>query len=374
MGGGDAIGLGAVNGGLKMYVGYPMTPASSALHFLAAHAKDYGVFVKIPEDEISAICTAIGGNYAGVRAMTGSSGGGFSLMVEAVGLSGMLEVPLVIYEAQRAGPSTGLPTKTEQGDLNLVLGASQGDFLRIVLAPGNVKECFELTREAMNLAQKFQTPVFVMSDLYLAEHYESVDDLDFTFKLDDGLRPKDGQQDYKRYEFTKSGISPRAYPGQPGLMHNEDSDEHGETGDVVSDAVTDPKARIDIMEKRMRKFATYIGEMPPTKTYRYDDAEYAIVQWGSTRGAVEEAIDILRERGIRAGAVEVNRVFPLNPDVAGLLKGKKKIIVVEGNYTGQFNRLLRSELRVETSLVNKFDGEAFYPGALADELEVEIKR
>ncbi|EQD51688.1 pyruvate ferredoxin oxidoreductase, alpha subunit, partial [mine drainage metagenome] len=154
LGGGEAIGLGAVNGGLKMYIGYPMTPASSALHYISSHAKDFNLFVKVPEDEISAINMAIGANYAGLRAMTGSSGGGFSLMVEALGMAGMLEIPLVVYEAQRSGPSTGLPTKTEQGDLNLVLGASQGDFPRIVLAPRNVYDTFLLTREAMNLAEK----------------------------------------------------------------------------------------------------------------------------------------------------------------------------------------------------------------------------
>lgn len=372
--GGEAIGLGAVNGGLKMYVGYPMTPASSALHYLASHAREFGIFVKIPEDEISAINMAIGGNYAGVRAMTGSSGGGFSLMVEALGLAGMVEVPLVVYESQRAGPSTGLPTKTEQADLNLVIGASQGDFPRIVLAPSDVHECFVLTREAMNLAQMYQTPVIVMSDLYLSEHYESVDGFDFAFKLEDGPRPVDGQKDYKRYEFTKSGVSPRAFPGQKGLMHNEDSDEHGELGAVVSDAVTDPKARVQMMEKRMRKLDGYIKSMPPTSTYLLDDADYAVVQWGSTRGVVEEAIDILRSRGIKAGAVEITRVLPLNPDIPGLLSGKKKVVVAENNFTGQFERLLRAEFRLNTSLVRKFDGEAFYPGALAEELAMEFKR
>ncbi|EQD28926.1 pyruvate flavodoxin/ferredoxin oxidoreductase domain-containing protein, partial [mine drainage metagenome] len=302
LGGGEAIGLGAVNGGLKMYIGYPMTPASSALHYISSHAKDFNLFVKVPEDEISAINMAIGANYAGLRAMTGSSGGGFSLMVEALGMAGMLEIPLVVYEAQRSGPSTGLPTKTEQGDLNLVLGASQGDFPRIVLAPRNVYDTFLLTREAMNLAEKYQTPVIVMSDLYLAEHLETVDKFDFNFKIDHGLRAQDNAKNFKRYEYTANGISPRAVPGQAGLMHNEDSDEHSETGDVVSDAETDPKLRIAIMEKRMRKLDTYVKEIPPTDTYMLGDADYAIVQWGSTQGVVEEAVDILRSRGIKAGA------------------------------------------------------------------------
>ena len=372
--GGESLALGAVNAGLKMYVAYPMTPASSALHYLAEHEKDFNIFVKIPEDEISAVNMAIGANYAGVRAMTGSSGGGFSLMVEALGMSGMMEIPLVIYESQRAGPSTGLPTKTEQGDLNLVIGASQGDFPRIVLAPRNVEDAFYCTREAFNLAEKYQVPVIVMSDLYVAEHYETVENFDLNFKIERGKIAQPGSGNYRRYEYTSDGISFRGLPGTAGLTHNEDSDEHNEYGDVVSDAVTDPTLRVESMKKRMRKLDGYIREMPPTPTYRYDDAEIAIVQWGGTQGVVEEAVDALREKGIRAGLVEINRVYPLNPDIGKLLHGKKQIIVVENNYSGQMNRLLRSEFLVKTDLVTKFDGESFYPGALTEEIETIIKR
>lgn len=372
--GGESLGLGAVNAGLKMYIGYPMTPASSALHYLANHEKDFGIFVKIPEDEISAINMAIGANYAGVRAMTGSSGGGFSLMVEALGMAGMMEVPLVVYESQRAGPSTGLPTKTEQGDLNLVLGASQGDFQRIVLAPRNVEDVFYLTREALNLAEIYQTPVIIMSDLYIAEHYETVEKFDLNFKIERGKIAQPNLKGYKRYEYTPDGISYRAIPGTPGLMHNEDSDEHNEYGDVVSDAVTDPTLRVESMKKRMRKLDAYIKTMPPTPTYRYDDAEYAVVQWGGTQGVVEEAVDMLREKGYKVGVVEINRPYPMNPDIGKLLQGKKKIVVVEANYTGQMNKLLRSEFLVKTDLITKYDGESFYPGALADEIEAVLKR
>ncbi len=369
--GGEAVGLGAVSGGVKMYIAYPMTPASSCLHFLAAHAKQYGVFVKIPEDEISAINMTIGANYAGVRAMTGSSGGGFSLMVEALGMAGMLEVPIVVYESQRSGPSTGLPTKTEQGDLNLVLGASQGDFPRIILAPSNVEECFYMTRDALNLAELYQTPVIVMSDLYLSEHDETVDHLDTDFRIDHGKRAADGEINYRRYLITDDGISPRAVPGQAGLMHNEDSDEHDEFGNVVSDAETDPMKRIAMMEKRMRKIETYRSGMPKTRTYKLDDAEIAVIQWGSTRGVVEEAVDALRDKGIKVGAVEVTHVFPMNPDIGKLVEGKQ-VIVVEQNYTGQFDRLLKSEFQMETTLVNKFNGEAFYPGELATQIQKVI--
>ena len=373
--GGESLAIGAVNAGMKMYFGYPMTPASSALHYLANHQKEFNIFVKIPEDEISSINMAVGANYAGVRSMTGSSGGGFSLMVEALGMAGMMEVPLVVYESQRAGPSTGLPTKTEQGDLNLVLGASQGDFVRIVLAPRNVEETFYLTREAFNLAEKFQTPVIVMSDLYIAEHYETVEQFQLdNFKIERGKIVKDKVQDFKRYEYTEDGISFRSFPGTPGNMHNEDSDEHNEYGDVVSDAVTDPTLRIKSMEKRMKKLDDYIRDMPPTPTYKYDDAEIALVQWGGTQGVVEEAVDALRDKGYKVGAVEINRPYPLNPDIGKLLGGMKKVIVIENNFSGQMNKLLRSEFLVKTELITKYDGECFYPGALADEVEAVIKR
>ncbi|MGP6219727.1 2-oxoacid:acceptor oxidoreductase subunit alpha [Caldiplasma sukawensis] len=371
--GGEIAGLGAANAGLKAYFGYPMTPASSIIHYLASHSKELGIFVKITEDEISAINMAIGANYAGIRAMTGSSGGGFALMTEAVGMAGMMEVPVVIYEAQRAGPSTGLPTKTEQGDLFQVIGASQGDFPKAVLAPRNVEEAFYMIGEALNLAEKYQMPVFFMTDLYLAEHYETIENLKFEYKMERGKILEKADGEYKRYEFTKDGISFRALPGTPGLMHNEDSDEHDEKGDVVSDAVTDPEIRKKIMEKRMRKMETLMKSLPKTETYRFDDAEYAVIQWGSTQGAVEEAIDILREKGIKVGAIEINRPYPVNPDIKELVKGKKKIIFVENNYTGQLRRLISSEIQVTGDLVRKYDGESFYPGKLAQEIMEKIK-
>ncbi|MEM0139308.1 MAG: 2-oxoacid:acceptor oxidoreductase subunit alpha [Ferroplasma sp.] len=371
IGGGDAAALGAINAGMQMYFAYPMTPASSFLQFIATHGKKYNVFLKLTEDEISAINAAIGASYAGVRAATGSSGGGFALMTEGVGLSAMTEVPLVIYEAQRPGPSTGLPTKTEQGDLNQILGAGQGDMPRIALAPGNIKEAFDITKEAFNLAERYQLPVFVISDLYLAEHDETVD-FDLSYKMDRGLLAKDNEPNYKRYEFTETGISKRAFPGQPGLMHNEDSDEHNELGEVVSDAITDPKIRSLSMEKRMKKLNEYIKEMPPTHTYKLDDAEYAVIQWGSTKGAIEEVIDDMRNNGTKIGAIEITHLFPMNHDIAELLKGKKKIIVVENNFSGQLNGLIRKEFLVETQFIGKYDGEAFFPAPLKMQLEEAI--
>ncbi len=367
--GGEAVGLGAVMGGMKAYFAYPMTPASSALHWLANHAIKYKILVKVVEDEISAVNMAIGANYAGIRAMAGTSGGGFALMTEAIGMSGMIEIPLVIYEAQRAGPSTGLPTKTEQGDLFQVLGASQGDFPRIIFAPRNVSDAFYCTREAFNVAEKYQLPVIVMSDLYLAEHAETVEDLDFNFKIDRGKIIDKRIDDYKRYEYNSDGISFRAFPGTEGLMHNEDSDEHNEYGDVISDAVTDPLRRMKSVEKRMRKLETYIKEMPPTPTYRLDDADFVVFQWGSTQGVVEEAIDMLRDDGLRIGAIEINRVFPLNPDIKKILNDRK-FVVVENNFSGQFSRLLKETFLINPeAMIRKYDGEAFYPKQVYKEIK-----
>ena len=372
--GGDAAGLGAVRGGLKAFFGYPMTPASSFLHFLAQHSKSLDVFVKVTEDEISAINMAIGANYAGVRAMTGTSGGGFALMTEAVGMSGMMEVPLVVYEAQRAGPSTGLPTKTEQGDLLQVLGASQGDFPKVILAPRNVEEAYYMMSEALNIAEIYQLPVLYLTDLYLAEHYETVDNLDTSFQINTGKIAKDGMENYRRYEFTSDGISFRALPGQPGLMHNEDSDEHDEKGDVVSDAVTDPYLRKLAMEKRMKKIDEYIKSIPPTPTYMIKDAESVVIQWGSTQGAVEEAVDILRRKGMKVGIIEITHLYPMNSDILQLVKGKKHVIFVENNYTGQLRRLVMSEFGITGDLIVKYDGESFYPGKLSEEIEAIIRR
>ncbi|MCL4345214.1 MAG: 2-oxoacid:acceptor oxidoreductase subunit alpha [Candidatus Thermoplasmatota archaeon] len=372
--GGETAGMGAVRAGLKAYFGYPMTPASSIIHYLAAHSRKFDVFVKITEDEISAINMAIGANYAGIRAMTGSSGGGFALMTEAVGMAAEMEIPLVVYEAQRAGPSTGLPTKTEQGDLLQIIGASQGDFPKAVFSPRNVEEVYYMAGEALNLAEKYQMPVFLMVDLYLAEHYETVEKFDFT---PDIVRPpfaKGDEKDYRRYAYTETGVSMRALPGTPNLMHNEDSDEHDEKGDVVSDAVTDPEIRRKIMEKRMKKLETYIKELPPTPSYLMEDAEYAVVQWGSTQGAVEEAVDILRSKGLKVGVIEVNRPFPVNQDIRDLVRGKKKVIFVENNYTGQLRRLISSEIGVTGDIITKYDGESFYPGALATQIEEKIRK
>ena len=369
MGGGEAVGLGAAVGGIKAYIAYPMTPASSTLHWLASHSKELNIFIKVPEDEISAINTVIGMNYAGIRAMTGSSGGGYDLMHEGIGLAAMLEIPVVIYESQRAGPSTGLPTKTEQGDLMMIINSSHGDYPRAVIAPGDVEEAYYYTREALNLADKYQMPVIVVSDLYLSERIESLDEISLEFKIDRGLIAKENTENFLRYEYTEDGISPRAFPGMKGLMHNEDSDEHDERGDVVSDIITDPIKRKLSVEKRMRKLETLKKNLPPFKTYRLEDAEIVLVQWGSTKGVVEEAVDILRERGVKVGVLEVKYVFPFNTEDFITKTRGKKIIVVENNYSGQLSSLIKMFTGLDTLKINKYNGEAFYPNEIVNEFK-----
>ena len=238
--GNQAIALGALAAGCKFLAQYPMTPASSIMHWMADHAPKHGVVVKQVEDELAAINMAIGAGFAGVRAMTATSGGGFSLMVEGIGSGGMVEAPVVAVLAQRAGPSTGLPTKTEQGDLNLALGAGQGDWPRAILAPRNTDECFRLTAEAFNLAEVYQTPIIVMSDLYLSEGYRTVEGFDFNVPIIRGLLATDGgtsKDKYLRYKITESGVSPRALPGQEGFQFDAGTDEHDEKGELISDVL-----------------------------------------------------------------------------------------------------------------------------------------
>ncbi|MGC8663964.1 MAG: 2-oxoacid:acceptor oxidoreductase subunit alpha [Thermoplasmata archaeon] len=365
-GGGEAVGLGAAVGGLGAYVAYPMTPASSTLHWLSSHSKDLGIFIKVPEDEISAINTVIGMNYAGVRAMTGSSGGGYDLMHEGIGLAAMLEVPVVIYESQRAGPSTGLPTKTEQGDLLMIINSSQGDYPRAVIAPGEVEEAYYFTREALNLADKYQMPVILISDLYLSERIESVNNINLEFNIDRGLIANENEENFLRYKYTDDGISPRAFPGMRGLMHNEDSDEHDEKGDVVSDVITDPIKRKLSVEKRMKKLDTLKKNLPPFKTYKIEDANIVLVQWGSTKGVVEESADILRKEGIKVGVLEIKYIFPFNDgDFNAKIKGRK-VITVENNYSGQLASIIKMFTGFETLKLNKYNGEAFYPNEIVN--------
>ncbi len=369
MTGNQAIALGAAAAGLKFLAQYPMTPASSIMHWLAAHSTDLGIVVKQAEDELAAINMAIGASFGGVRSMTATSGGGFSLMVEALGMAGMCEIPLVVVDSQRAGPSTGLPTKTEQGDLNLMLGAGQGDFPRAILAPANIAEAYRAAIRAFELAEEWQTPILLASDLHLSENFMTGDREEFPLDVDVAslytVTPNGG--DYKRYAYTPSGVSPRALPGQPGLNFITGSDEHDEKGHLISDVKAGipqwSQERNRMMEKRMHKLD---GLKAATEAPRVEGAAapaLTFVAWGSTVGAIRDAMPLLAARGIPTNLLPVSSVFPVHgEEIVAALAASPRRLLVEANYTGQLGRLLRAETGLAfPDKFLKYDGEPFYP-------------
>jgi len=369
MTGNQAIALGAAAGGLKFLAQYPMTPATSIMHWLAAHAGMLGVVVKQAEDELAAVNMAIGASYAGVRSMTATSGGGFSLMVEALGMAGMTETPLVVVDSQRSGPSTGLPTKTEQGDLNLMLGAGQGEFPRAILAPSNPAEAFTTMIQAFRLAEEWQTPILVASDLHLSESFATVDREEIPLDVDipSLFTVAPNGHDYRRYQHTASGVSPRAIPGQPGLQFVAGSDEHDERGHLISDIHAGlpvfVSERAKMMEKRMHKLHGLARAVPPPVLEGPADAPLTFVAWGSTVGAVRDAMAELAARGHPTNLLRFPAVYPLDVAAVRAALGRaKRTMLVEANFSGQFGRLLRAETGLDLSeRLLKYDGEPFFP-------------
>jgi 2-oxoglutarate/2-oxoacid ferredoxin oxidoreductase subunit alpha len=381
MTGNQAIALGAAMAGCKFYAAYPMTPASGILHWMAAHAIACGIVVKQAEDELAVINMGIGAAHAGARSMVGTSGGGFSLMVEALGMAGITETPIVIVESQRAGPSTGLPTKTEQGDLNMMLGASQGDFPRIVLAPTTVEEAYYSTIEAFNLAERFQCPVIIASDLLLSEHIESVDDLSTDVLIDRGelITEAPAGEPYLRFKVTETGISPRAIPGTAGTIYVAASDEHEENGVVVSDVLSGIPRYVEVrkrqMEKRMRKLELAKNEMSAPRIIGPPVSELTLVCWGSTAGVAQEAAEMLRQSGVETNVCAIRNVWPFKAEeIAKMITGAKRTLLVECNFTGQLGRLIRAETGIEIKdKFLKYDGEPIYPKEIVDRALAMLK-
>ncbi len=369
MTGNQAIALGAAAAGLKFLAQYPMTPASSIMHWLASHSRDLGIVVKQAEDELAAINMAIGASFGGVRSMTATSGGGFSLMVEALGMAGMTETPLVVVESQRAGPSTGLPTKTEQGDLNLMLGAGQGEFPRAIFAPSNPAEAYRATVDAFRLAEAWQTPVLVASDLHLSESLMTVDrsEVDLAVDVPSLFTVAANGNGYRRYQYTESGVSPRALPGQAGLQFVAGSDEHDERGHLISDVRAGIPVWISerkrMMDKRMKKLEGLARSVPAPVLEGPTDAPLTFVAWGSTVGAVRDAQAELAARGKVTNLLHFPAVYPLDGKAVEAAFGRThRRLLVEANYSGQFGRLLRAEtgLTIPDRLL-KYDGEPFLP-------------
>jgi len=374
--GNQALAMGGAAAGVRFYCAYPMSPSSGVLHWMARHARQLGIMVRQVEDEIGVINMAIGAAHVGCRAMCATSGGGFALMSEALGSAAMMEIPVVCINVQRAGPATGVPTKTEQGDLWQVMGAGQGDYPRIIVAPTTIADCFKIVPQLFNLVDKFQCPGIILSDLLLSEGRSSVDpaELDFSVPIDRGdviglngdSPPVNGG--FKRYLITESGISPRALPGTPGHAHVVATDEHDEDGVLISDEFTDPHKRQASHEKRMRKMEGVLPLLEPPEVHGPADARVTLVGWGSTEGVIREAMQQLAEAGIAANNLQIKWLVPLHVDaIVSLLSKGPKVIMVENNYSGQFARYLRSETGiVADGHIRKYDGEPFMPHHIVD--------
>ena len=378
--GNASIVLGAIGGGCKVLTGYPMTPASGILEGFAAKARQLGLVAKQTEDEISGILMAIGAAHAGTRACTATSGGGFALMVEALSLAGSSETPLVVFEVQRPGPATGLPTKSGQEDLLFCMHAGHGEFTRAILAPGTHEQSFQHGTRAFNLAEKYQTPVIVLTDRFLAEQRRDIPESEFDFNnllIDRGqtylpdeadtILDKNGDG-YKRYDpDVKDGVSPRIVPGHPDAVYPITGEEHLPNGLIDWDEGAEN--RCIQVEKRMRKTKALADELEPPTLYGPDDAEWTLLCWGSTYGACRETVDILKEQDVSINMMHFHELAPLPTKAYPILEKAKRLISVESNYTGQFARYVRMETGRGTELhIGKWDGRGFTPQYIINKL------
>jgi len=334
IGGAEAIGLGAIAGGCNFIGAYPMSPSTNLLTFLARHANTFGIVVEQAEDEIAGINMALGAWYAGARAVASTSGGGFALMTEGLSLCGMIESPLVMHIAQRPGPATGLPTRTEQADLELALYAGHGEFPRAVLAPGNLEEGFELMRHAFNLADKTQSPVFILTDQYFIDTYYTIERLDVSSLRAEHQFVKTAK-DYKRFALTDNGLSPRGIPGFGEGLVVVDSDEHDEEGHITEDL----DLRIKMVDKRLKKLKLLEQAVIEPTLWPNADYKTLVICWGSTRTVVEEALTRLGRDDI--AMLHFAQVWPIHPRAVEYANKAKKIVCLEGNARGQFANLLR---------------------------------
>jgi 2-oxoglutarate/2-oxoacid ferredoxin oxidoreductase subunit alpha len=361
--GNEAIALGAVQGGLKMYIAYPMTPASAILHYLAEHEDDLGIVTIHPESEIGVVLMALGAAYAGARTMVGTSGGGFALMTEALSLSGQGELPIVFVECQRPGPGTGVPTYTMQGDLSFVIHSGHGEFAKVVLAPGDAEEAFYLTGLAMNLAWKFQIPCFVLSDKHLSESIFSFDADPDKIKSQDPLL-WDGQGEYKRYLDTQNGISPLAFPGNPAAMVKATSYEHDEYGITTEDS----EEIVRMQQKRLRKKKTLEDELvsyEQVKVYGNLESKTVLLCWGSTKGSCIEVAEALELKVVQPLVLEPLPIEPLKK----ALSGADKIIDIEVNTTGQLAKHVSAYGICIDDMILRFDARPFTVDSLFDKVK-----
>jgi len=370
--GNEAVALGAIAAGCRFYSAYPMTPASPVLHYMFAHDEDSGLAVVQTESEISAIMMVVGAGYAGVRSMTSTSGGGFCLMTEGLSMAAMTETPVVIMLGQRPGPSTGLATYSAQGDLLFAVYGAHGEFQRVILAPGDVEQCFYMTAEAFNLAERFQIPVIVLTDKNVIESHKTTEPFDSSkVKIDRGelLTEWSGGDEYGRYRITEDGVSPRALPGTMNALVLANSNEHMERGFSTSDS----SLTNDMVDKRFRKtphIKKAVEALKPIRVYGAEDPDVTLVGWGSTKGPALEAIGMLADDGVKARYVQVAVIEPFPEGLPQHLKGKT--ILIENNRASPLGTLIKLNTGYGFEHVAlRYDGRAFTPHEIRDKaLEV----
>ncbi|HXW52136.1 MAG TPA: 2-oxoacid:acceptor oxidoreductase subunit alpha [Candidatus Acidoferrales bacterium] len=374
--GNDAIGYGALVAGCRFMAGYPITPATDVLEWMAKYAPRYGGIVVQAEDELAAINMTIGAAYAGARAMTATSGPGQALMTEGIGLAGVVETPIVIIECARAGPSTGMPTKTEQSNLNHVIFSGHGEIPKVVISPGTVEESFYLTLTAFNLAERYQLPVFLLTEQALCQSKETIPRLELdTVAVDRGKLSRNGGVtfgEYKRFAFAEDGVSPRVIPGTPGGMHLEPGSEHNEEGVITEDATN----RSRMMEKRMHKLEAMRAELPKANVFGDRNATLAFIAFGANRGPVAETQDRLLAQGTPSRFLQLRTLWPFpEEEVRDFIRGAAHVFVVENNFTGQLERLIRyvTGPLPHMHAVRKYNGRPFRPIEILDAVHKELK-
>ncbi|MDW7669278.1 MAG: 2-oxoacid:acceptor oxidoreductase subunit alpha [Bacillota bacterium] len=359
----EAVGIGALAGGCNFVGSYPMSPATGVLTYLAGKGKEFDVLVEQAEDEIAALNMVIGSWYTGGRGLATTSGGGFALMQEAVSLSGVSETPCVVHIAQRPGPATGMPTRMEQGDLNLTVYAGHGEFPRIIVAPGTLKDGIELTQKAFYLADKYQVPAFILTDQFYVDSNSQMK----KFELNDKYLEQnivETQEDYKRYKITEDGISPRGIPGYGKGVVKGDSHEHTEEGLGTEDF----NIRSKMNEKRMRKTAKILEDYIKPELIGDKDNKNLVVGWGSTYGVLAEFVNKNKESN--TSFLNIKQLYPLHEDLKEYFEKAEKVIVVENNYKGQLANLLKLELDIKVDKkVLKYSGEPFS----IEEIEKKLK-
>jgi len=361
--GGEAVSLGAIAGGCRLISSYPMTPSTPVLTFLAQHGTDFDIVAEQAEDEIAAINMALGAWYAGARSMVSTSGGGFALMVEGLSLAAITETPIVIHLAQRPGPATGLPTRTEQGELLFALHAGHGEFPRAIFAPGTLEDGFYLTQKAFNLADRYQVPVFILTDQYFIDSYYNLPpfDLSGVAHLDSVIRMT---ANYERYAFTEGGVTPRGIPGYGNGFVVVDSDEHDEQGHITEDH--DIRSRM--VEKRLQKSDALVREAVLPEWIGPHDAETLVICWGSTVHLAAEAI--AKTKGGKQAVLYFKQVYPLHPGSVDLIRKAKRLCIVENNATAQFAQILQSQFQTDIPVkILKYNGLPFTVEELAHKLD-----